>query len=86
MTLDELIDHLEEQRDAFGGDTEVRLMTQQNWPFENEIKGVVSSVDIAEAGDDADDSDRREAAADPVIFLVEGAQLGYGNKAAWNLL
>ncbi|MEX2168545.1 MAG: hypothetical protein WD851_04505 [Pirellulales bacterium] len=32
MTLDELIDRLEEYRDAMGGDAEVRLMTQSNYP------------------------------------------------------
>ena len=34
MTIDELIARLEDYRDEIGGDAEVRLMTQQNWPFE----------------------------------------------------
>ena len=37
MTIDELIARLEDYRDEIGGDAEVRLMTQQNWPFENSI-------------------------------------------------
>jgi hypothetical protein len=37
MTLNEIIERLEEYRDELGGDCEVRLMTQQNWPFENAI-------------------------------------------------
>ena len=42
MTIDELIERLEEYRDNLGGDAEVRLMTQQHWPFENEITGLAS--------------------------------------------
>ena len=42
MTLDTLIEILTDYRDEFGGDAEVRLMTQQNWPFENRICGVTS--------------------------------------------
>lgn len=40
MTIDELIERLEEYRDELGGDVEVRLMTQQSWPFENSICGL----------------------------------------------
>ena len=39
MTIDELIERLEDYRDELGGDAEVRLMTQSNWPFENDIFG-----------------------------------------------
>ena len=39
MTLNELIERLEEYRDQLGEDCEVRLMTQQNWPFENGVYG-----------------------------------------------
>ena len=42
MTIDELIQRLEDYRDEIGGDAEVRLMTQQNWPFENTIFGLAS--------------------------------------------
>ena len=42
MTVSELIARLEDYRDDLGGDTEVRLMTQQHWPFENSIFGLVS--------------------------------------------
>ena len=44
MTIDELIGRLEEYRDELGGDAEVRLMTQQNWPFENGIFGLASGA------------------------------------------
>ncbi len=44
MTLGELIGLLGEYRDEHGEDCEVRLMTQQNWPFENRIAGVTSTI------------------------------------------
>jgi len=77
MTLAELIGRLEEARDEFGDDAEVRLMTQENWPFENAIRGVTSGAEINRDGDE----DNVEH--DAVVYIVEGAQLGYGSKAAW---
>ena len=44
MTIDDLISRLEDYRDEHGGETEVRLMTQQNWPFENGIAGLASGL------------------------------------------
>lgn len=82
MTIDELIERLEDARDDLGGDTEVRLMTQQSWPFESSIKGICSSEDIANCCED-DEEDEEEAEAEKVLFIVEGSQLGYGSKKAW---
>ena len=79
MTVDELMERLEEYRDLLGGETEVRLMTQQNWPFENGIVGLASGEEI-NAHDDGDDEDTDD---DKVVFIVEGQQLGYGSKRAW---
>ncbi len=59
MTLDTLIEFLTDYRDEFGGDAEVRLMTQQNWPFENRICGVTSGRDMNEADDEDEDEDGR---------------------------
>ena len=83
MTIDELIERLEEYRDALGGDTEVRLMTQQNWPFENGIAGLASGAEINDP-DDAD-SDDEDVDEDRVVYIVEGQQLGYGSKRAWEV-
>ena len=95
MTIDELIERLEGYRDEIGGDAEVRLMTQQNWPFENTIHGLASSVEITDSDRDEDDlenEDREDgdledgvAKADAVLFIVEGRQLGYGTKRAWEV-
>ncbi len=85
MTIDELIARLEDYRDEIGGDAEVRLMTQQNWPFENTICGLASGEinDFDEDDEDGDDAD--DAADDSVLFIVEGQQLGYGTKRAWDV-
>ena len=83
MTIDELIERLEEYRDNLGGDTEVRLMTQQNWPFENGIAGLASGEEINERDDgDSDDEDVDE---DRLVYIVEGQQICYGSKRAWEV-
>lgn len=83
MTLDELIDRLEEYRDTLGGNAEVRLMTQSNYPFENALFGVVSCEEIN--GCDDDELRDEDVEDDDVLYLVEGDQLCYGSKRAWEL-
>jgi len=81
MTVNELIRRLEQYRDE-DGDTEVRLMTQQNWPFENTIYGVTSRKEfqsIQEPDEDQEGADEKQ-----VIFICEGRQLDYGSKRAWD--
>ncbi|XZE33688.1 hypothetical protein SH501x_004483 [Pirellulaceae bacterium SH501] len=79
MKLDTLIEILNDYRDEFGGDAEVRLMTQQNWPFENRICGVTSGRDMNET----DDEDDQDVADDSTVYIVEGGQICYGSKRAW---
>ena len=81
MTLGQLISLLEEYRDEHGEDCEVRLMTQQNWPFENRIAGVTSGAEMNE-GDD-EDYDDQDVADDAMVYIVEGGQICYGSKRAW---
>ena len=81
MTLDELIQRLEDYRDELGGQTAVRLMTQQNWPFENEIVGLASGAEI----NDRDDDEDADVDEDNVVFIVEGQQRCYGSKRAWQI-
>ena len=81
MTIDELIERLEEYRDALGGEAEVRLMTQQNWPFENEIVGLASGEEI----NDPDDDEDEDVEDDSVVFIVEGQQRCYGSSRAWEV-
>ena len=86
MNLDTLIEILNNYREEFGGDVEVRLMTQQNWPFENKIHGVTSGQEMNEQSDtDEEDGTTNDddVAADDVIYIVEGGQICYGSKRAW---
>ena len=86
MTIDELIARLEDYRDEIGGDAEVRLMTQQNWPFESTICGLASGAEINDFDeDDEDGDDDDDATDDSVLYVVEGQQLGYGTKRAWDV-
>jgi hypothetical protein len=89
MKVADLI-HLLEDADP---DAEIRLMTQQNYPFENSVVGVwepPATEKEAEDGEgfapaDGDDFGHRGAGPAPkVLYLVEGRQLGYGTKDAWN--
>jgi hypothetical protein len=84
MTINELIERLEEYRDEIGGDAEVRLMTQQNWPFENTIYGLASGVEINDTSDEDDPEDDGDVDEDAILYIVEGSQLGYGTKRAWD--
>jgi hypothetical protein len=87
MTVQDLIDQL---TDLNAPDAEVRLMSQPSWPFEYSIRGLTCKSEIQRASEDRDedeDEDQPEKEADEeIIYLVEGAQLCYGNKAAWNLV
>src|SRR5262245_28443685 len=86
MTIDELIERLEDYRDSLGGEAEVRLMTQQNWPFENAIFGLTSGEEINDRDyeDDEEEEDDENVDDDRVVYIVEGNQLGYGSKRAWD--
>jgi hypothetical protein len=85
MTIDELISRLEEYRETLGGETEVRLMTQQNWPFENEVTGLASGEEINDACDGNDGNDDQDVDEDAVVFIVEGEQRCYGSSRAWQV-
>lgn len=81
MNVSQLIERLEEYREMYGDDAEVRIMTQQNWPFENRIHGLVSGEEINDWDRGDDDGDAED---DDVIYIVEGGQLQYGTKKAWD--
>jgi len=85
MTINDLIERLEDYRDTIGGDAEVRLMTQSNWPFENDIFGLASGEEINDAADDQEPNDDGDVDADQVVYICEGQQLCYGTKRAWEV-
>ena len=82
MNLDKLIEILSDYRNEFGGDAEVRLMTQQNWPFESRICGLTSGQEMNDATDE-DTEDDDDVAEDAIVYIVEGGQICYGSKRAW---
>ena len=85
MKLGDLIERLQEAAESIddGLDAEVRLMTQQNYPFENSIKGVVTAQEMLEANPDRDDNDDDPINDEDICYIVEGKQLCYGTKLAW---
>ena len=86
MKVSELIERLSE----CDPDAEVVLVTQQNWPFENAIEGLTTREDAARSDEDRDEDgdDDHDESGDTRrndVFLVEGEQLRYGTKNAWNV-
>jgi len=93
MTIGELIERLEEAKDAVGEDVEVRYASQPSWPFENNIREVhiLGRLDRRELAIEAiqreEDVDREEAEksidedeldnTEDVVYLEEGFQIGY---------
>lgn len=79
MTIRQLKDLLEQ----YDEDTEIRIMSQPSWPFEYETAGVWRhELEISEGGD-IEDFTPAGAEAE-VVYLVEGSQLAYGSKRAWD--
>lgn len=85
MTIDELIERLEETREELGGDAEVRLLMQPNWPFEYSLGGLTTQAEINRAAAEDREEEADDDEAEPIVFLLEGQQLGYGSKHAWSL-
>jgi hypothetical protein len=83
MKVKDLIELLED----CDADAEVLIMSQENWPFENAVAGVVARQDCHDDDGDEDEvpGERRheDGTAPSDVFLVEGQQLRYGSKAAW---
>ena len=96
MTVSELRELLE----GCDPEAEVRIMSQESWPFENAIRGVAVREDFAgeacecdrrigephEEGCPAEDDAAPENCAANDVFIVEGEQERYGDKSAWEVL
>ena len=92
MTIGELIERLEEAKDALGEDVEVRYASQPSYPFDYNIREVhilgkderreIAIEAMREDGMDEDeikenfDEEELENTED-VVYLEEGFQLGY---------
>lgn len=77
MKVKELVKLLE----ACAPDDDVRLALQPGYPLEHALAGVVSAADLVKL-DGRDDG----PAAPRVVYLAEGAWLGYGNRDVWQLV
>ena len=93
MTVSELRELLE----GCDPEAEVRIMSQEGWPFENAIRGVAVRGDFAgeacdcerridephEEGCPAEADTTPEGCAANDVFIVEGDQERYGERSAW---
>ncbi len=98
MTVQDLIDYLNDQNP----EAEVRTMQQESYPFEYSIQGTwvplplkphieectCGEATYCECGYDeqGDQFKPKDAPKDGVVYLVEGSQLAYGTKDAWEEL
>ena len=76
MTVQELIEALEE----YDPEATVHLMEQPSWPFEYSIDAVKARCEFG-GGDDEEENEDDLNGSD--VFLLEGRQLRYGSKDAW---
>jgi hypothetical protein len=72
MTVSELIAELE----TYPGDAQVKLMTQPNYPL-------VHTIDMVNMRSDYDDDFSEDDGESDDVYILEGSQEGYGDKAAW---
>jgi hypothetical protein len=79
ITVGELRELLED----FDERLTVRLMVQQSYPFEHAIHGVISSNDIKP--ENFKPFERKGSDNKEVVYIIEGIQLSYGYKGAWDL-
>ena len=95
MTVDELIERLQEQSDAGYGEHEIQLATQSNYPLRYNLRGVAGPDELVDAAPDPDaDPDGEEDASDlydqKIVWLVEGSQHyddPYGvPRACWDVV
>ena len=85
MNVRELIERLQDM----DPEAEVLFMSQPSWPFEYSIQNIVTRGDIEEAESNFDDTplsdrDYHDGEKQADVFLIEGSQLRYGSKAAWD--
>jgi hypothetical protein len=100
MTIDELIEVLEEIKEATGGEAECRFASQPSYPFEYSIRDVHASsaetrrelheAAMEEEGLTPDEIeewfDENEDEDEDVVYLEEGTQIGYLPSAAKELI
>lgn len=61
----------------------VLTMSQKNFPFENEVVGVCSRENLSEPNKSWDKDFLGRPTFGTDVFIIEGDQLKYGDKATW---
>jgi hypothetical protein len=84
MTIDQLIEELEAARDDLGGNAEVRIAYQENWP----LRGAVAAVTLpSEAPYDEDEDAPGQDADDKMAWIAVGSapydENPYAPRWAW---
>lgn len=82
MTVGELIEYLQD----LDQDARVYFMSQPSWPFEYSIRGVTTRSEFEDIDSEENDDDHSGKRSGNDVFLVEGCQLRYGSKDAWNVV
>lgn len=72
MTIDELIEQLEEARDDLGGETEVLVANQPTYPLTNVISNIAYGRDIYddEEGDEEEKAEKPDRRRDALWIAV----------------
>lgn len=85
MTIDDLIAELEDARENLGGDAEVRVAYQENYP----LRGTVARVTVPEDEDPYDEGERAvgQDADGGMVWIAVGSapydENPYGPRWAW---
>lgn len=92
MTLDQLIETLQQLQNRFGGDVEVRMTTAMQWPsvcessvqlIDNEVAGVLVSSEDGDLGALQMFPSEADAVA---AHIVMGSQLQCGMAEEWSVI
>lgn len=95
MTVARLIDLLSE----YPEDAIVHVMSQESYPFENTVAGVVARSEFMDEDEELEDGQElnctdmstgesktlKGGGKTTDVFILEGSQLRYGSKEAWNV-
>lgn len=73
MTLDDLIQELEDAREQVGGEVRVYLAQQPSWPFEYSI----GQIAVLEEYDFEDEEGNIPDDAEKAVYIGEASQLRY---------
>ena len=80
MTVRELMELLEDE----DPDAKVLIASQVAWPFEYSVAGIANRQEVSDASEEDEPGNGETDPSD--VFIVEGQQLRYGDKATWQVV